>query len=180
LRSSLQRGIGRHALISFTPPIAFPKHTPDSVEENTPNNLGNDTVILRIIRHEEPSESCHKAGMFERQRLFGIDGPRRFGGLGWTRKMRKRDMNERALSDFIAGPLCRHKRRVIGLNLDFCDFVGDDLSWTHFNLEGLSSVFVGSYNKLNRFLWILAYWYGFSELMLVPDPTKAAQNDQRS
>ena len=57
--------------------------------------------------------------------------------------MRKRDMNERALSNFIARPLCRQKRRIIGPNLDFCDFVGDHLSWTHFNLEGLSSVFVG-------------------------------------
>jgi hypothetical protein len=28
---------------SFTPPIAFAKHTPDSVEENTPNNLENDS-----------------------------------------------------------------------------------------------------------------------------------------
>ena len=88
--------------------------------------------------------------------------------------MRKRDMNERALSNFIARPLCRQKRRVIGPNLDVCDFVGNDLSWTHFNLEGLSSVFVGPYNKFNRFFWILAYWYCFSEPMLVPDPSKAA------
>jgi hypothetical protein len=29
-------------LTSFTPPIAFAKHTPDSLEENTPNNLEND------------------------------------------------------------------------------------------------------------------------------------------
>jgi len=88
--------------------------------------------------------------------------------------MRKRDMNERALSDFIACPLCLQKRRIIGTNLDFCDVVRNDLSRTHFNLEGLSAIFVGPYNKLYRFLWIVAERYCFPEPPFVLDPIEAA------